>query len=326
MNFPRADVLVAPRVSPFARGATGRARRQTARSRLFDVVADEARKGRWNAARRLAWRIVRSPAAMGRWVDTLDRISAACGLACAPCDLIRKPRGILLARRLTVAERFALIASHYERLLDRFGPGLAGQILAGEEIKLFELIGRSGAIYDLTLGRGMVFAREGELGVCLSEAATGRRLALLTVTAGVLAKSAQARLWIGALQGCAGADSKATTVRVTRDLNGARPKDLMVEIACSLNRVLDLGGIAGVSNVQQVKAFSRQAGGRFADYDAYWSELGGTARADGFFDLPAERPRREAHEVPAAKRKAWLARRALVEALDAAIQRLGVRG
>jgi uncharacterized protein VirK/YbjX len=326
MNCPLADDLVPPRALSFIRAPIGRATSRPAPARLTALVAGQLREGRWTEARRLAWRIARSPTSMGRWVGALDRISAACGLPTAPYDLVRKSRGKLLAAGLSVPDRFALIGSHYERLFDRFGPGLTGQILAREEIKLADLTGKSGAVYYVTLGRGMILAREGELGICLSEAATGRRLALLTVTAGVLAGSSSARLWIGALQGCAGAESREATVRVTRDLNGARPKDLLIEIAGSLCRALGLDGLMAVSNRQQFVRFSRKAGGRFADYDAYWAELGGTARPDGFFELPPARPRREAHEVPASKRKAWLARRALVETLDAAVRRLAVRG
>ena len=135
---------------------------------------------------------------------------------------------------------------------------------------------------------------------------------------GALSPGEPVDLWIGGLQGCKGDDSKRATVATTRDLWDLRPKDLMVAVAYQLMEIFDASNLKAISNHGHiVRRPGAKMQKRTADYDAYWSELGGAAMPDGFFLLPPERRVRLESDVLPAKRKAWRARQTLIADVEA---------
>jgi hypothetical protein len=290
------------------------------------LIASQVAIGEPARAFRLAWRFVRSPIETLRWLETLERVCVRAGVETAPYRLARKASQKFLRRALPRAATINLLTTHYERLLLALGSQNVGRILSGEVIVAAEIAGRSAVPYRLCLARETLNSREGELIVNLVRKDDDRRVASLSVVVGAMAPGRPVNLWIGGLQGSNGADSKAVTVRATRDLWGLRPKDLLMHAAYALADVFEVESIEAVSNAGHVlqPAKGVKEGWR-ADYDAFWRECGGAPIAGDFFLLPKARPRRSVEEVSPAKRKAWRARYALADEISADIRRLAIR-
>lgn len=305
-----------------ARGRASRRNRPSALRLLGQLVWARVAEGTPRDARRLVWRAARRPFTTRGWLRTLDGLRLQTGAPAIPFGLARKPGRAFLHRALGYSQKVRLLETHYARLLATLGSRLTGRILAGEQLVLAEFSGKSSTVYRLRLSRNEACRREGELIVVLTTASSDRPLASLSLVAGAYADAIAPTLWIGGAQGCRGTDSRELTVAVTRDLWGLRPKDMLIHAARGLAPVFGVRQLKAISDAGHVIPRARAgAVGRQADYDAYWRELGGVPDHEGFFVLPMARPRRAEGDVPSAKRKAWLARCALIEAIHA-----GVRG
>jgi uncharacterized protein VirK/YbjX len=84
---------------------------------------------------------------------------------------------------------------------------------------------------------------------------------------------------------------------------------------------LGADGIVAASNGNHVGHSRQRRRDVSADYDAFWTELGGCLRADGDYDLPIAPPRRSAAEVPAKRRRDWLRRTAAIDDLARQVRR-----
>lgn len=283
------------------------------------LIGDQVRDGDLRMAKSLAWRLARQPARTPQWLAHIDGLARRSGLHGAPIDIARKPGDRFLARGLDASQRFNLLTAHYRILTDRFSPDLAARLIAGEEVEIARVTGKSGASYRLTLGRRSIFLREGELGVCVRDGVTDQKLFSIAFTFGALEPGEPDALWIGALQGLSDQDAKARMVALTRDLYDLRPKDLMIHTVYALKRRIGLARLAAVSNRLQLIAQNGARRGRIADYDEYWTSLGGEIQANGFYRLPDVRARRNEADVKPAKRKAWRARYQIVDEIEAAI-------
>ena len=291
---------------------------------LAEIVWSQVAAGERLQAYRLAVRAARSPRATLAWLRTLEQLRRLTGARAVPFYLARKPGRDFLHHRLSYDAKIGLLTGHYRQLLATMGPAFTGRVLEGRKIALAAFRGRAGALFRIDMARNDYFSREGEIIVTLRRADDDRPLAMLSLVLGALEPGAPADLWIGGLQGCRGEDSKAVTVATTKDLWGLRPKDLLMRAACDLGQVFGAASLKAIANQAHVDHRPRaKVLNRKADYDAFWRERGGVPIADDYFLLPATRSRRSEDEVPAAKRKAWRARCALADDIDAQIHRLG---
>ncbi len=169
------------------------------------------------------------------------------------------------------------------------------------------MTGKSGSLYDIGLAQHPRYRAEGDLTLFLRRRGEDVALAALTFSFG------SGTLCIGGLQGPQADDGKQRVVDATRDLNGLRPKGAV------LSALYDLAAVFGVDDIEAVGMKNHPLNdGRhavFADNDAFWAEQGAEATAGGDFRLPARLPQRALEEVAAKKRKDWLARNALREAV-----------
>jgi uncharacterized protein VirK/YbjX len=291
---------------------------------FFNLISSQSAIGEFKKAFRLARRAVRSPILTWRWLDALEHVRVRTGVEAVPYRLARKASHRFLHRLLRPAATTNLLTMHYERILAALGAQFVAATLRGKVVVASEIEGRSAARYRLCLARDPLHEREGELDVDLVRVDGNKRVASLSIVVGALDRRGSPDLWIGGLQGCNGADSKAVTVQATKDLWGLRPKDLLIHAAYSLRDVFGAASVKAISNVGHVlEPMSGKKKSWRADYDAYWRELGGAPIAGDFFLLPEARHRRCVEDVPSDKRKAWRARYALVDQVDADIRALG---
>jgi len=292
---------------------------------LYNLISSQIAIGKFRKAHRLTWRAVRSPIATLRWLNALERVRVRAGVETIPYRLARKAGQAFLHHSLPQAATINLLTMHYERLLATLGARFVGAILRGKVVVAADIQGRSAARYRLCLARDVLNSSEGELTVDLVRVDGNRRVASLSIVVGALDPGGSSDLWIGGLQGCSGADSKAVTVQATKDLWGLRPKDLLIHAAYALGDIFGAASLKAISNAGHV--LEPRAGKNirwYADYDAFWRELAGESIAGDFFLLPAVRRRRSVEDVPPAKRSMWRARYALVDEIGADIHRLPI--
>ena len=323
VHDPWSDVVAgSPRFArrgcrPFARPVT----------QLLGIIAAEMTTGDPATARRFALRACVSPRATLDWIAELDRLRVHAGADSVPFDLARRPTQRFVHNALPMTTRLHLLRTHYRCLMAHLPVAAVYKLLADEEIVISSLLGKSGSAYSLKMSRNTMHKQEGEIILKLCRESDGTVLGSLSFVAGSLRDDDQNDLWIGGLQGCKASDSKAAIISATKDLWGLRPKNLLMHGAYALADVLGLRAIRAVSNAGHVHRRPKLQKAWSADYDHFWSELGGRPAADGFFVLPRTPHRRSPDAVPAPKRRAWLIRQSLVVSLrTSAFEILGRRG
>jgi len=282
------------------------------------ILARRVQAGAYLDLVKLGVSLLASPKGFTAWLSDVDWICSLAGDVPVPFDLARKPGRLFVVADFGADERARLLAMHYRRVFRFLGPDFTRRLLLGENITLAQFCGRSNETYRLSAQRPCHNGQEGELELVLDTSA-GRGVASIDVTVGAPRAGEAPELWIGGLQGSSGEDSKAFTISVTKDLHGLRPKDLVTHAAYSFAELLQVAGVKAVTNAGHVHASRHASLAWSADYDAFWRELGGEPHSRAVMALPLRRRRRDVTEVAAAKRKAWLSRYALIDALHGAI-------
>jgi hypothetical protein len=266
----------------------------------------------YRVAGRFVLRGLAAPGQTIRWMTFLGWLERAARGVALPDELARKPGRDFLSLGFGQEARTGLLIDHYRTLSRRLSGALFRKLLRGEPQWLGEITARSGEGYVLTLGQSPLCDREGELTIAVAPASTGEPLARLSFLVGGV--NGETALVIGGLQG--GLKGRERVVQATRDLWGLRPKALVVEAAYGIARHLGVTAIFAVSNAGHVLR-GHGAGGKSiaADYDAFWTELGGAPAGPHLFRLPGRLTERVEADVPAAKRRLWRQRRMAVMTL-----------
>lgn len=146
----------------------------------------------------------------------------------------------------------------------------------------------------------VVFALSGDCGRGIGVLLSGRQPALAPKT-----DPAGRRLFIGGLQGPAGAHCPELIRNATRACDGLRPKDAVMEAVLAFAQALGAHRIVAVSQSNHVGRERYTARRIHADYDGFWMEWGGSALPCGNVALPVVQPVRDLSEVPSKKRSAY---------------------
>lgn len=264
-----------------------------------------------------------------RWVRFIDGYYGRYTGEAAPVELVRtKFLRSFYSRKLSPMARLGKLKAHYDFLEAHFRNHLIRTLLSGVEIRLASMTGKGGALYDIGLAQHPRYRAEGDLTLFLRRRGDEVALAALTFSFASRAGSFASRegsfganaerelsLHIGGLQGPQADDGKQRVVDATRDLYGLRPKGAV------LSALYDLAAVLGITDIEAVGMRNHPLNdGRhavFANNDSFWAEQGAVAVAGGDFRLPAQLPQRAFEEVPAKKRKDWLARNALRDTVTA---------
>ncbi len=273
-----------------------------------------------------------------RWVRFIDGYYDRYTGGAAPVEMVRtKFLRSFYSRQLKPAARLARLRAHYDFLETRFRAHMVRTLLSGVEIRLGSMSGKSGTLYDIGVAQHPRYRAEGDLTLFLRRRGDEVALAALTFSfasgAGSFASDAGSfasgggsfaagegstpALRVGGLQGPQADDGKQRVVDATKDLNGLRPKGAV------LSAFYDIAALFGVTDIEAVGMKNHPLNDRrhavFADNDSFWAEQGAQATPSGDFRLPVAPPQRALEEVPAKKRKDWLARNAHREVMSAQV-------
>jgi uncharacterized protein len=173
-----------------------------------------------------------------------------------------------------------------------------------------EFIGKSGTQFKLQLLAINEGHREGEL--CLRLLSNG--VHTYSVSFILLVLHGEPYVKIGCLQGLRSANGALWIKRVTRELHGCRPKNLMVSVVRDIGNYFHCKGALLVSNKNRISINLWRRRQITSNYDQTWEEMSATLRADGDFELPCTGMLKIAFdELPSRKRSEAKKRGAMVE-------------
>lgn len=188
----------------------------------------------------------------------------------------------------------------------------------GEELFLLDLTAFDMPGFSLVLDKPQWFFREGTITANLFQ----DDVRLFSVSFSFELVEDRLELVIGSVQGRK-IDRVLDIYRdFTKISHGIRPRDFMIEIVRMLARAEGVARIRAIPDRfrhQRHPYFSRQTDRELPlNYDEIWIDRGGSAGADGFFDIPLS-VQREFDTIPARKRSLYRKRFALLEQLEAAV-------
>jgi uncharacterized protein VirK/YbjX len=236
--------------------------------------------------------------------------------------LVNKIYRSYFSTRLGCQDRLSMLQTHYDVVIGR---GLAPLVAraAHAPVVLCRLQARCPASdYRIELRAGGVLCREGELILQLMHGAE----LLVSIAFSFLRNESGIAIGIGCLQGTPGSGSLDAIRSATRELHGARPKNLLVRMVRQFGHELGCEQLVLVGNRNRVVTTSMRQGKVHADYDGLWEEMNAWRRPDGDFglaceDLPAPRMEEIASKKRSEARKRHEMLIAAVEAVRAALVR-----
>lgn len=212
--------------------------------------------------------------------------------------------------------RFQVIVAHY-RLLD--GPAVVLRAVIEGDLSLTTLPAGASAL-RFVLDKPKWFMREGE--VVLNIFQGEMRLYSVAFTLGL--EGGERVIYLGAIQGSNQEQANAIYRQLTRDLEGMRPRDLMIAAMRMLGGALGIDRLLAVSHaacIYESAYFGDLPEEKIqADYDQIWSEQGGRLLENGFFEIPTAITYRDLSEVPSKKRAAYRRRYQMLDDLRLRIQ------
>lgn len=179
----------------------------------------------------------------------------------------------------------------------------------GLELTPIEL--KSGEHASLKLMRSR-FPREGDIGLYLFDE-NGDDIYALTFSRGDKNK-----LYISGLQGPKPENGAELVKKMTKEMHGMRPKNLLISVLYGFCDYLKIDGICGIADDNHIKSKYLKS-----SYNAFWQECSAECHNDGWFHFPAEEPIRDISLVKSQHRSAFRKREALrAEVISQTLQTL----
>lgn len=202
--------------------------------------------------------------------------------------------------------KVAVIRSHYEMLCGRLG---FLRFAPSASITLADF----GDGVQIRLDKPGKFEHEGELTLNLFEGEM--RIFSLVFTLGEI--GAQRVAYVGALQGLDSPLALEIIRSLTGRMEGWRPRDVLVTSFRFLCRALEVERILAISDGQRVSSHPYFPSHTlvFSSYDSAWTDNGGSAGDDGFFELSPQVAQRTHADIPARKRALYRRRYELADGL-----------
>lgn len=242
------------------------------------------------------------------WIQYWNSTPQLNRLATAQPGVLKKIYRPYLSARLNCKQRLAVLTSHYDFIAKRsLGPLVLRAALL--PVRLAEIAGKSGSVYQIELVAMGQMEREGELVLQL----LSDGVVIYSVAFTFVADVVTPLVAIGCLQGGRSVGALQQISFATRDLAGLRPKSLMVRLVQQIGREFGCSNLLLVGNVNRVMHQQIRKGRVSADYDETWSELGAAPKDDGDYLLPcAELTAPDLAVIASSKRSAARKRFALL--------------
>lgn len=253
---------------------------------------------------KLKVRSLAHPRATRRWLQLLNSHPAFADYVRHCPRLMYKIYRPYMTLHLPIEARLAALSVHYETVLARGLGDLVAQAARGP-VPLASFSGRDGGSYDIALRAIGLLEREGELVLQLREDG----LPLYAVAFTIARRDGRLAVNVGCIQGTNDEGTREAIRRATRQLNGLRPKQLLVSVVRALGHEFGCHEMRMVANANRVVRSAIRNGTVHADYDRLWDEMGARRLADGDYILPCGPLAEPDFEAVASKKRAEARRR-----------------
>jgi uncharacterized protein VirK/YbjX len=242
------------------------------------------------------------PSATLRWRRFIQQHPALKHLARSTPQFISKIHGPYLMAQITCQTRVDLLISHY-RLLFELGYERMVSACLRKSVLLCEFAGRGKEMYRLELCRPTKHFRWGEVALRLS--LEGRQV--YTLAFSVMHADHENVLVVGGMEGLLATDDVFCVKRITRDMYGLRPRDLLIHAVTEIARHFYCSRVILTGNKNKIPPDSKRVCRRSSDYDRAWREVSAAAREDGNFELICK---------PGPSRQYWISHRPAERLMD----------
>lgn len=231
-----------------------------------------------------------------------------------------QPQRAFFYHRSTFAERAALMEAHFSFLTGKLREDALLSVYGGSSLLLWEGPKLDGIPLLLHLYMEPGQRKEGLLSVVLL---FKKKLLYQIVFWIAPDKEGRPSMWIGAMQGPNMEDAREVVKRATKLCHAYRTKNLILYAAQAVARALGLARIFAVTNEGYYANNHLRTDRKLkTDFSDFWLEAGGKETDDSRFDeLPLTEPRKTMEEVPTRKRAVYRRRFAMLDELDAAVEK-----
>lgn len=230
-----------------------------------------------------------------------------------PCKLHRP----YLAANMSRLECLFALRDHYDLIAQRMPLKMRLGHLSSHPFTLASAQDKNGEQVHLQLAAIDKLNKEGETTLLLRNA-NGIMLAEITFT--LMNFHQQPTLFIGGLQGAHCDVPHAEIQNTTKTCHGLFPKRLVLEGICYLAQHLGIQQLLAVGNTTHIyqnwRYHHKKKGALHADYDQFWTSLGGQQLENGYFLLPGNIARKPLEEIASKKRAEYRRRYQLLDELQ----------
>jgi uncharacterized protein VirK/YbjX len=215
-------------------------------------------------------------------------------------------------------QRFATITWHYQLL--KTLPEVFN-VSDGQPKKIIDLEAYSAGA-SIVLDKAKWFVREGEIVLNLFKD-DSRMMSLAFTFAeldGVLV------MYVGAIQGIHADDQSLVNIKaMTKDFEGLRPRDLLIEVLRMIAQKIGVKTILGINDEDRHhrhRFFRGHESKLKSSYNDIWLEQQAVISGDGFYALPIVKPRKDLAEIDSKKRAMYRRRYEMLDYMDATIKNI----
>ncbi|QTF06936.1 DUF535 domain-containing protein [Brenneria izadpanahii] len=229
-----------------------------------------------------------------------------------PCKLHRP----YLTAKMNKLERLFALRDHYTLVTQRMPLKLLLGCLNEEPVVLGTAVDKYGNKVMLKMSSISSLNREGEVTVLMCNA---KGIILAKITFILMNYRQRPTFFIGGLQGANKEVPHTEIQETTKACYGLFPKRLALEGVCSLAHYLGIDQIIAVGNaghIYQNWRYHNKKEVLHADYDQFWSSIGGRETTSGYFQLPLRIPRKPIESIASKKRAEYRRRYQLLDELE----------
>jgi len=210
--------------------------------------------------------------------------------------LIDKPFKRYLRLGFSAKERLKNILDHYAIFTDSFDPLFIHQALFDKGINLGRIETSTKEVYELTLSISEDECKEGELAISFHKP---NEAYLSIARFSLLSNNGEVKLFISAIQGPKGVQSKKMVHDACKSLYGLTPNRIVIESCLAFASFLNIKQIEFVSDKNQV--FKNKHNKHFS-YDHFCEGLGGKLNSKEDYLLPQFINRKKREDTPSKRR------------------------
>jgi len=229
-----------------------------------------------------------------------------------PCRLHRPWLTVNMDRQRVLES----LSWHYQMMCRQLPATLTKGYLSKQGVTLLTLTGKDEQQFTVRLCADAFMDKEGEATLVFCDS---QNTALAEMTFTLCQFEGKSTLFIGGLQGAKAHVPHELIQGATKACHGLFPKRLLVEAAMTLGAAFPVEQIVAVRNDTHIyrswRYRKKKEGKLLADYDSFWSSIGGEKQDNGNFMLPLVMPRKPMEEIASKTRSEYRRRYALLDSL-----------